>query len=142
MKQSVFKSEPDVMGARESLSNMSEQEHCQPSTINQSCLETVGCDVYNQTLTGDVSASITAATGGTNTSGGKVLTSLNAGTLDANYYKGCGERQGTEREVVCVGNGQMNGTRESHKGPGYSENDVSYTLNSVEQHGVCRTEDI
>ena len=30
-----------------------------------------------------------------------------AGTLDANYYKGCGERQGTEREVVCVGNGQM-----------------------------------
>ena len=24
-----------------------------------------------------------------------------AGTLDASYYKGCGERQGTEREVVC-----------------------------------------
>ena len=33
----------------------------------------VGCDVYNQTLTGDVSASLTAAVGGTNTSGGKVL---------------------------------------------------------------------
>ena len=31
-----------------------------------------------------------------------------AGTLDANYYKGCGERQGVEREVVCVGNGQLN----------------------------------
>ena len=29
-----------------------------------------------------------------------------AGTLDSNYYKGCGERQGTEREVVCIGNGQ------------------------------------
>lgn len=25
-----------------------------------------------------------------------------AGTLDASYYKGCGERQGIEREVVCV----------------------------------------
>ena len=25
-----------------------------------------------------------------------------AGTLDANYYKGCGERQGTEREVVVM----------------------------------------
>jgi DNA (cytosine-5)-methyltransferase 1 len=25
-----------------------------------------------------------------------------AGTLDASYFKGCGERQGTEREVVCV----------------------------------------
>lgn len=30
-----------------------------------------------------------------------------AGTLDS-YYKGCGERQGVEREVVCVGNGQTN----------------------------------
>lgn len=30
-----------------------------------------------------------------------------SGTLDASYYKGCGERQGTEREVVCVGNGQL-----------------------------------
>jgi len=30
-----------------------------------------------------------------------------AGTLDASYYKGCGERQGIEREVVCIGNGQM-----------------------------------
>ena len=31
-----------------------------------------------------------------------------AGTLDSNYFKGCGEREGTEREVVCVGNGQLN----------------------------------
>ena len=30
-----------------------------------------------------------------------------AETIDANYYKGCGERQGMEREVVCVGNGQL-----------------------------------
>jgi DNA (cytosine-5)-methyltransferase 1 len=28
------------------------------------------------------------------------------GTLDSSYYKGCGERQGIEREVVAVGNGQ------------------------------------
>lgn len=25
-----------------------------------------------------------------------------AGTLDSNYYKGCGERQSVEREVVCM----------------------------------------
>ena len=25
-----------------------------------------------------------------------------AGTLDASYYKGCGERQGIEREIVAV----------------------------------------
>lgn len=30
-----------------------------------------------------------------------------------------------------------NGTRESHRGDGYVESDVSYTLNSTEQHGVA-----
>ena len=30
-----------------------------------------------------------------------------------------------------------NGTRDSHRGDGYKESDVSYTLNSTEQHGVC-----
>jgi len=47
-------------------------------------------------------------TGGNNTP--MVMEGINgdqAGTLDSNYYKGCGERQGTEREVVCVGNGQL-----------------------------------
>jgi hypothetical protein len=32
-----------------------------------------------------------------NSSGGGI-----AGTLDANYYKGCGEREGIEREFVAV----------------------------------------
>lgn len=35
-----------------------------------------------------------------------------------------------------------NGSRESHKGPGYAETETMYTLNAVEQHGVCRTENI
>ena len=36
-----------------------------------------------------------------------------AGTLDSHYFKGCGEREGVEREIVyrsemyCVGNGQL-----------------------------------
>ena len=30
-----------------------------------------------------------------------------------------------------------NGSRPSHKGDGFSEADVSYTLNAVEHHGVC-----
>lgn len=38
-----------------------------------------------------------------------------AGTLDASYYKGCGERQGIEREVICIGNGQVAQLRESDK---------------------------
>lgn len=36
-------------------------------------VQSVGCDVYNQEVTGDVAASLTAASGGTNTSGPKVL---------------------------------------------------------------------
>jgi len=36
--------------------------------------------------------------------------------------------------VICL---EGNGTRPSHKGNGYSEEGVSYTLNSVEQHGVA-----
>lgn len=35
--------------------------------------------------------------------------------------------------IVLEGNGQ----RESHKGDGYKESDVMYTLNTVEQHAVC-----
>ena len=34
-----------------------------------------------------------------------------AGTLDANYFKGCGERGGKERTAVCVGNGQLDQTK-------------------------------
>ena len=58
-----------------------------------------------------------------------------AGTLDANYWKGCGERAGVEREVVAVLEG--NGSRDSHRGDGYNDSDTMYTLNTVEQHAVC-----
>ena len=36
--------------------------------------------------------------------------------------------------VVCI---EGNGTRDSHKGDGYKESETMYTLNTVEQHGVC-----
>lgn len=39
----------------------------------------------------------------TNSSGGGI-----AATLDASYYKGTGARNGKEREVICIGNGQAN----------------------------------
>lgn len=43
------------------------------STLNNQSVLQIGCDVYNQEITGGVSASLTAASGGTNTSGPKVL---------------------------------------------------------------------
>ena len=36
--------------------------------------------------------------------------------------------------VVCI---EGNGTRDSHRGDGYKESETMYTLNTVEQHGVC-----
>lgn len=61
-----------------------------------------------------------------------------AGTLDASYYKGPGERGGIEREIIAeVIPLEGNGQRPSHKGDGYSECDKMYTLNTVEQHAVA-----
>lgn len=59
-------------GARESLSRVSGQEPCQRLTTRQCC----SVDVYNQTVDGQTSGTVTAATGGTNTSGPKVIESL------------------------------------------------------------------
>ena len=43
---------------------------------------------------------------------------------------------GTSESVSAVPI-EGNGSRESHRGNGYNESDVSFTLNSVEQHGVA-----
>lgn len=40
-----------------------------------------------------------------------------------------------EPKSVCVIEG--NGSRPSHRGDGYKESDIMYTLNATEQHGVC-----
>ena len=41
-------------------------------------------------------------------------------------------RQSVSKNVL-----EGNGQRESHQGDGYKESDTMYTLNTVEQHGVC-----
>ena len=42
--------------------------------------------------------------------------------------------QGYPCAMVCI---EGNGSRPSHKGDGYKETDIQYTLNATEQHGVC-----
>lgn len=42
-------------------------------------------------------------------------------------------------EIVCI---EGNGSRMSHKGPGYQVSDQMYTLNTVEQHAVCYAVDV
>jgi DNA (cytosine-5)-methyltransferase 1 len=42
-----------------------------------------------------------------------------------------------DKQIICI---EGNGQRESHKGNGYRESDIMYTLNTVEQHAVaCET---
>ena len=75
-----------------------------------------------------------------------------AGTLDANYYKGCGVRQGIEREVVASfaaipinekatrwqGSGESRNHDGSSNGLGIGkEGDPSPTLTAGDRHGVA-----
>lgn len=41
----------------------------------------IGCDVYNGEITGETAATLTAASGGTNTSGAKVITTSHGGFM-------------------------------------------------------------
>ena len=45
---------------------------------------------------------------------------------------------GTENIVLEVYAIEGNGSRASHNGPGYSDSDKSYTLNTVEHHAVAQ----
>lgn len=69
-------------------------------------MKVIGCDFYNQNITGGVAKTLTGMRIDVsnlpcvliaNSSGDGI-----AGTLDSNYYKGCGERQGIEREYVVM----------------------------------------
>ena len=41
------------------------------------------------------------------------------------------------RGGVAIVSAEGNGSRPSHRGPGFSEEAVSYTLNEVDRHAVC-----
>jgi DNA (cytosine-5)-methyltransferase 1 len=57
-------------------------------------------------------------------------------TLTASMGNGITETT-QDKQIICI---EGNGQRESHKGNGYKESDIMYTLNTVEQHAVaCET---
>lgn len=68
--------------------------------------EAIGFDSYNLCVTGGAARTLASSRSDNehlpcviviNSSGGGI-----AGTLDSSYYKGCGERQGVEREYVVL----------------------------------------
>jgi site-specific DNA-cytosine methylase len=57
-----------------------------------------------------------------------------AGTLDASYYKGCGERSGVEREVVAMAVDARNATEDEVNGALQSNAAHSLNGNNVVRH--------
>ena len=92
------------------------------STLNNQSV-CCGVDVYNQDITGETAASVTAAAGGTNTSGPKVMV-LN-------------DQGGQSRDVVFCsqGNGIDRADTAGCNGKGWTE-DVGYTLNTIDRPAV------
>lgn len=67
--------------------------------------EAIGVDLYNQSISVDKGNPLRSSRGGDSTPTVLIINSSGggiSGTIDAHYYKGQGEREGTEREyVVC-----------------------------------------
>lgn len=100
-----------------------------PSDVERSTGEASGCDVYNGLITGDKGCSLTAGYG-SNTTGPKVLEK----TVVPSPEKNQGGIAIHEEKPICI---EGNGARPSHKGDGYKESEVMYTLNCVDRHAVC-----
>lgn len=116
-----------------------------------------GFDRYNGNVTGDVAQTLNACAG---TSGNNqpmvfqpkaygISSDQSHAMLSGNSHAGIYEAE-TSRTLdtrcadpscnqggIAVVAIEGNGTRPSHKGNGYSEENVSYTLNATEQHGVA-----
>ena len=105
-------------GVKESSSNTIESEHCQPSTINQCYRKTYGISGYESN-----------AMKSSNPNSG-IYEADTTRTLDLNGGNPACNQGGM---IVLEGNG----SRPSHKGDGYAESDVSYTLNATEHHAIC-----
>ena len=104
-------------GAKESSYNATESEPCQHLTTNQYC-KVYGISPYDSN-----------AMKSANPHSG-IYEANTSRTLDLNGGSPACNQGGM---VVLEGNG----SRPSHQGDGYKESEVSYTLNSTEQHAVC-----
>ena len=150
---------PEILFEHESVSGHTQpggaaRESSPGGSPGRAGASSVGCDLYNLAVTGDVGATLSATCGGGGTTGGQVLTFGISG-FDSNAMKSNNPHSGiykadTSRMLdlnggspACNQGGMAvvsiegNGARPSHQGSGYSEEDVSFTLNSTEKHGVC-----
>lgn len=122
---------------------MNTSEPCQRLITNQCC----SVDVYNQTVDGQTSGTVTAATGGSNTSEPKVIESLSL-RLDNGSAQPIGGvevsptiRQGAgPNGCANVATYSIQGNtidRDARQNGSGVAQDVSHTLNSTDRHGVA-----
>ena len=119
------KSAPEILFERESMSGNIEQSEQEREEITENIRKGAyqsaytlkirgGCEIDSYGKRAGKGALVQTEKSGTlGVSQDQTLITVNGdkekvGTLDASYYKGCGERQGIEREVICIGNGQTN----------------------------------
>ena len=132
-------------GARESSYSMSEQEPCPQSTIKQYCLNNQGGSVMG--VSEDVTGALRAQEHGHQPIVYGISSYESNAMKSGNPHSGIYEAN-TSRTLdlnggspACNQGGMVvlegNGSRPSHQGDGYRESEVSYTLNSTEQHAVC-----
>jgi DNA (cytosine-5)-methyltransferase 1 len=77
------------------------------------------------------------AVGGVDGSVGISINGDIAGTLDASYYKGCGLRNGVERDVIALQANCIDRADTARcNGCGWRYNE-SYTLNTIDRRAVC-----
>ena len=148
---SVSKNEQENLGGGKGILIQDEHVGALQTSNNQNVC--CGVDAYNHSVSGDVAVTLNATSG---TSGGQSGPSVMVYGIcsdGSNAMRSDNPRSGiyeadTTRTLdnnggnpACNQGGMIvlegNGARPSHKGNGYVESDVSYTLNATEQHGVC-----
>lgn len=131
-------------GVRESLYSTNEQEHCQHSTTNQYCLNGGQQIDVSENVSGTLRAEEhghqLAVVYGISAYESNAMKSPNpeSGIYEADTTRTLDNNGGNP---ACNQGGMIvlegNGSRDSHRGDGYKESEISYSLNTVEHHAVC-----
>lgn len=98
-----------------------------------------GVDAYNGNVTGDIAATLNATSCDSSSHSGPSVCILNDQggqqmNCSDNVTSTLRAEEHGHQPIVCL---EGNGQREIHKGDGYKESEIMYTLNTVEQHAVA-----
>lgn len=117
-------SQPEIQPLSESLSGNTEQSEQERQESSRNVGECVDSSSFTLKIRGGTEFDSSGKRAG---KGALVQTEL-SGTIGVSQ----------DQSLICI---EGNGSRDSHKGDGYKESDVMYSLNTVEQHAVAYGEE-